>query len=219
MTPERLAGWLKHRPAGAVRVQIVADAIGGLVVLADWERSELEAMDAPEVEVSAAMVGQAQEYTDAEGEKQKFLVRWIGGADRPMKVTTHRCAPTPPEEEGAPDSDSVKRFSDQLVQSNREYHKTILDMAKQIVASTSTMQAAYERTIAMQGAQNETLHKLLQERIVAPAAVEVPPEAREESIQRAKALEAFTGKIPEVMDLALAAVASKMLPKGDGGLQ
>ena len=213
MTPEHLRAWLKHRPAGAVRLQLAHDTLPQPVVVADWERDELDGEgSAGDAAIAEAILAASQDFTDGEGEKCKFLIRWIGKADRPIKVKSHHVKPTPS------DAETTLAVTDSRVISDLLRHIEAKERVMQ--SSLSTITAGYEKTIAMLSSQLEAAIKQLHER---PAVVEAPAptlteEQREESIQRAKALEAFTGKLPEVIDLGLAALAQRFLqPVNEAG--
>jgi len=219
MTPDRIAGWLRHRPAGSTRLELSFDGLTGLTPVAEWEREELDGGNVNEAQLASQIVDQSQEWTDGEGEDCKFLLRWMSQSKtgRAIKVTTHRCKPTPTEEVNAPTAGDQAAWVAAMVAQNQQQAKQLLDMAKQVAASTNTMQQAYERTIQMLGAQNETLHRILQERsLQPPTSQELSDEQRAESLQRAEALKTLTDRLPDVLELGLAAAARKLLPDVPG---
>lgn len=212
MTPEHLRSWLKHRPAGAQRLQLVHDTLPALVTVADWERDEIDTEGSQgDADLAVNILAAAQDFTDGEGEKCKFLIRWIGSKDRPLKVKSHHVKPSDPEGETP-----QQTISDASVIRDLLRHLEAKERVMQ--SSLTTITQGYERTINMLSSQLEAAIKQLHERPEAPPAAPLvlTEEQREESIQRAEALKAFTGKLPEVMDLALAAAASRLLPPASG---
>lgn len=215
MTPEKLRSWLRHKPAGATRVQIVQDGPTGVQVIADWERDELETLETPEQDVAQAMIEQAQDFCDMEGEACKFLVRWIGTRDRPLKVVTHRAKPRPEDEGGTVVDRSA--ISDATI--IRDLLRHLETQQKHLASSLGTILDANRKTLDLMSAQQESMAKQLAELRAseqAPAR-DASPEEREESIQRAKALEALTAKLPEAIDLGIAAVANRFLAPAPPG--
>ena len=92
---------------------------------------------------------------------------------------------------------------------------------KQQNASLATLTTSYERMFSLLGGSLENAHKRLAELQGAPgdrpttttlALPEKTVEEREESLQRARALEAVTGKLPDVIDAAIAALVSHFVP-------
>jgi len=223
MTPDRLRGWLKRRPAGAQRVQLVADGTAGTVIVADWEREELDAMsDDPQEDIAATMLTQAQEYTDGEGEAQKFLVRWLGSKERVLKVVRHHVAPTPGEDSDA--EASSNGITDASI--IKDLLRAHLDDRKVTNSSLATVTTGYEKTIEMLTVQLENAYKLIADLRAQEAApshtatvVEQTVEQREESIQRSEALKVLTGKLPEILDLSVAAIATRFLPQAGKDLK
>lgn len=224
MTPSKLRTWLKRIPAGAQHVQLAIDGISGLVEVATYERSEVEDLEVDEdVDVAASILEQAQEWVDGEREPGKFSIRWMSEKGRALRVATHRATPAPIEDAGGDDASAAltaENLPDAMLALIRDLGRRDTEKDKQMVKVLVTSTTAYDKTIAMLTGQLQSAYKQLAEQHgVSPDAavpVELTSEQREEVIQRGKALEALTGKIPDVVDLILAAIANKYLPDADG---
>jgi hypothetical protein len=140
--------------------------------VADWARDEMDAeADAGPDRVAEAMLSQAQEFTDAEGSPQKFLLRWVGQHDRPLKVVTHRVAPSKdadgmdaPVLAGAP--------SDLIV---RDLLKHLDANQRHTIAAMGTITATYEKALLMLTGQLEAQLKRgreLESEVIKPTSVE-----------------------------------------------
>jgi len=223
MTPDRIRGFLKRPPAGSLTLQLAADGLTGVTVVATWERKEVEEEEADDKrnDIAATIIAQAQEYCDGERAPIKFLIQWMSGRDKAITHTTHRVVPSPESDQDGPATSHVSDASiikDLLCRLN--------DKDKILNTMIGTSTTAYDKTITMLTGQLESAYKQLNAQMSEPAALPVvmTDEQKEESIQRAAALKAFgdivTGKVPEGIDLLFAFLANKYLPdpptKDDG---
>lgn len=224
MNVEQLRGWVKHRPAGALRLQLVVETKGGdLNAIAVWERTDIDALEDPNTEIATTVLSQAQEFTDAETERCKFLVRWLGNRDRVLKAVTHRCSPTPSETPGQSQVRNPEDLISVLVEQNKNVLDAMLEQNKQVTSSVKSITEGFSSAIsALTEKYNEANRELRRKpspELVA-AVADLSPEQREEVIQRTEALRAFTGKVPEIADLLMALASEKWLrpaPKQGNG--
>lgn len=214
MTEDRMRGWLRKPAQGSKRLQLVVETAGGLEPLADWDRDDVDNPPEGTEDVTALVLAQTREYTDAEGEKQKFVLRWLGPKGRVLKSTTHHAKPSPEPEE------VEKAISDASI--IRDLLTSLHKKDEIINRSLDTLQKGYDRSIEMLLARLETvnsevadLRKQAVDETEAVAA-EVIPEKREEILARTRAWDKLSDKLPEVFDLGIAALANKVLPP-DGG--
>lgn len=217
----KLRNWLKNRPAGAERVQLVQDTVIGAQSVAEWLSDQIAKgmePEAPEdpIDILATMIEEAQGITDANACPCKFKLRWMCG-ERVLSNFSFQL-------KVSPDVDSAREASPQHADPIvRELLGHISLSQRQQNASLATLTTAYERMINTLGAHLENAHKRLaaaQERedTIKATVVHNPeqsPEQREESLQRAKLLEAATAKVPDLIDAGLAALVHHYLP-GDG---
>ena len=222
MTPDRLRGWLKKIPAGARGIQLAVEVEGaGLVPIGNWEREDAKALqDQPgDRDLAAALIDQAQEYADAEGTGQKFVIRWIGQKDAILKSTTHRVQPTAAATDDGEPTTEIDGVTDATI--IRDLLKAHEAKDKQLAGAVNTLTEAYGRVIGMlttqlTGAYNALAEEKAREApSVAATVVELTPEQKEESFQRAEAMKAFTSKLPDVLELLIAAGAKKLLPTAE----
>lgn len=208
MTPDLLRKWLKLRPAGAVRVELASETAIGHTQVAEWSREEIEQADpaAGGIDYAETILTTCQEHADSEGTPLKFQIRWMGTHSRPLKLTTHRAVSA--FETPAPEGPVTQ---DQIV---RELLAHLGAKEKLLNAAFATITNAQERTLAILTAQLEAYARREIERHDPPPAVD-SPEQREESIQRTEALRALTLKLPDVLDLGIAALAQRFLPPGN----
>lgn len=224
MTPSKIREWLKRIPAGAQHVQLSVDTISGLCDVATWERSDVENIEADEEsDVASSIIEQAQEWVDGEREPCKFQIRWMSEKCKPLRVATHRATPTAVEEVEEETSSALTAAENvpaAMLALIRDLGRRDTEKDKQMVKVLVTSTTAYDKTIAMLTGQLQSAYSQLAEKhgvsTDAAVPVDLSPEQREEVIQRAKALEAFTGKVPDMIDLILAALAAKYLPDVDG---
>lgn len=202
MKTERLRKWLRQRPAGGTRVSLSVEVDGKIA-------EELTARSAVEIEEGLRdggdedptedLLAVAQDWTDDEGSPQRFVFRWHGTRDNPLKTVSHRARPTGHTAPLEPlTNDTVLRtFLAHIEKSNDA-----------LLKSHTTLQKAASELV-------DVLRKELRETrgqdAVAPSA-ELSNEEREEALQRAGAWKALAAKLPDVFDLAIAAAAEKLLP-------
>jgi len=205
MTPEKLRAWVRKKPAGAKGLQITADTPSGYHVIADWTRDELDTLETTEDDVVGVMLEQAQEYTDAEQEPQRFVIRWMGSNDRPLKVVTHRTKPDP---DAARDEVPVRSaISDATI--IRELLAHLKDTQKTLVGNIGTILQAQAETCKTLGAQVENLSRELarqRDQVLQQRAPQLTPEQQEEALARVRALNSFADKAPDVLDVGIAAL-------------
>jgi hypothetical protein len=211
VTPDKLRAWLRVKPAGAVAVQLAAETLTGSSPVSEWSREEIDTEGGAD-DCATAILGAAQEYADGEQTAQRFLIRWIGDHARPLKVTTHRVRPRDEAPGIAPEA-----VADPFV---RELLRHLDSKEKHTNNALGILTTSYERILKM---LSEQLSAALQrerdvrEEAHTPAArVELSPEQREETLQRANALAAFTKLLPDAAELAIATIANRVLPKGQG---
>lgn len=210
MTPDRMRGWLAKAPAGALAVELLADTPNGLVELATWDRSEIEDLKGQaDGDVATAMIGAAQEYADGEETRQKFLIRWRGKRAKCLKSITHWARPNPTEARDLSPGISDATIIRDLLRANNEKDKVLL-------SALTASAAAYERTITMLSTRLQQAYETIDESkgmgiSSAPVVVEVSAIAEAEIMQRTAAMKALTDKLPDVIDLAVTAMANKLL--------
>ena len=208
MNVDRLRGWLRKRPVGGVRVQLAIEHVstGAIAQIAEWTKEEIESsLDAGSADVASAILDEAQNHTDAEGEPCRFAIRWIGPADRPLANVPHKCNPDP-DSLGA----RTPTHSDPALAAMLGH---IAQQQKTMNLMVGSFAANSERLVTLLSGHLDAALKRERE---APAAAAVPlaisDEQKEEALQRAAALGAFSSKLPEIIDLGLAALAQKLLP-------
>jgi len=210
-SPKAMAAFLKSRPASGIRVQLVAELpppSGGLHPLGEWSREEIVAADEAERDITAEIYAAAQEHTDFERLGHKYMARWMGTHDRPLSSRALRCEVS--EEVAAAKKAPIAQ--DEIV---RELLAANITLQKQLTHQTQVITGSYERAL-----------KLLSDQLEAAlgrapatdslAGVELTPEEREEAMQRAQVMKAAASKIPEIIDLAIAAGARHFLPDTSG---
>lgn len=205
---EALRTWLNKRPAGADHVALVCDrAIGVYDPVGEWTAEEVKTSD-----VAQAIADASQDFADSEGapDGAKFSVRWIGVSGKQVAVRSHRCKPAP----DAIDTPTTVTDAGSQVEVIQLLCRTIDSQQKQINNSLRPITEAYDKAITILAAQLEaSIRREVEAREDPRLQTQEPsPEQREESIQRANALAAFSGKLPEILDLALAAATSHLLP-------
>lgn len=218
MTPERLRGWLKKIPAGARGIQLAVEVEGaGLVPIGNWEREDAKALQEQPADrdLSAALIDQAQEYTDAEAAGQKFVVRWLGQRESVLKSTTHRVQPIAVATDDAEPTTVINGVTDATI--IRDLLKAHEAKDKQLAGAVHTLTEAYGRVIGMlttqlTGAYNALAEEKARETPIAATVVEASQEQKEESFQRAEAMKVFTSKLPDVLELLIATAAKRLLP-------
>lgn len=208
MTPDRMRGWINKTPTGAKTLHLSVDGQSGMHELATWERAEIEETKGQrDGDVADALIAAAQEHTDGEDGRQKFLVQWKGSRSKPLKTVTHWATPKPAEEV---DGDSVAPgISDATI--IRDLLKALAEKDKALMLALP----AYERTIAMLSLRLDAAYIALDERRIAspPEAIEITEQAKAESEQRQEAMGVLIEKLPDLLDLGVTA-ASKFLLKG-----
>ena len=193
---------------------MTAETLTGFAEVCLFEPDEIKLMGAePEDDIAETIVQQCQEYTDGEAVPCKFALQWVGKDEKILRSTGHRCTPTQPEDELArhiPKALDATEIIGSLL-------STLTAERKAAASQVAVMSDAYAKIIALQSAQLAELHKdrlataRKAERIPEVTAVVVTDEAREESIQRAEAMKAFTSLLPDAGQLLIAALAKKML--------
>ncbi len=215
MTPDRLRGWLSKIPAGSKHAMLSADAPAGLMELATWERAEVaELQGSTDGDIADAIVAAAQEYADGEDGRCKFVIQWRGSRAKPLKTVTHWANPTPAAE--ADEAQTVAAgISDATI--IRDLLRSHGEKDRVLMQALTASAAAYERVIAMQNDQLALFH---QKQLEAPdvgigVALELTDIQEAEVAQRTEALKALTDKLPDVIDLAITAVATKLMSSGE----
>lgn len=217
MTPERIRGFLKKVPSGAKGVELLVEVIGaGIVPIADWHKEDVEELKAEpsDSDLTSLIMEQAQEYTDAEQQAQKFLIRWRGKNGKPARTMTHRVSPVVREGEEAPAISDASIIRDLL--------KSIEAKDTHIATTLRTSTAAYEQTIKMLTSQLEQAYTTIADKkkeTEAPlvtAVHEATDEEKEVSAQQANALKVLSDQIPSITELVLAIVADKVLSTAGG---
>lgn len=216
MTVDALRRWAKKRPAGALRLAVAVETQGGAIghTVCEWSREDVQTLDAgPGADCAALAVEQCQEYCDAELEPCKFVLRWFGQHDRVLSVISHRVAPSREALSGA----GIGQAEDATPMSegamSARMLSALLATHRQLNVSLGTITTAYDRTLGALSQQLTTAYSR-------PAADEpraLSSEQREEVLARTDALRAAASKLPDVIELALAAVAQRVLPPADGG--
>lgn len=223
MTPDALRSFLRRRPAGAVRCQLAVETALGCNAVAAWEKDEIEASLAGDSAstIDTLMFEAAQDFCDSAGENTRFLFRWIDRDDRPLATKQHKIPPTPEaeRENGRPQS----AHGDPIV---RELLGHIAAQQKTINAGFAAHTQGMERALHMVSALLESSLKRERDAVDArpdpPARqLEATSEQREESLQRAEALKAFSSKLPELLDLGISIAADRLLsaPEKKGAVQ
>lgn len=208
MTPDRMRGWINKVPTGAKVLQLNVDGSTGQIELATWERTEVdETKGQRDGDVADALIAAAQEHTDAQEGRQKFLVRWIGSRSRSLKTVTHWANPKPiTEDDGVPPG-----ISDSTI--IRDLLKALAEKDKALMLALP----AYERTIAMLSLRLDAAYIALDERrIHTPETVEISEQAKAESEQRQEAMGVLIDKLPDLAELLITAGSSFLLSRGDG---
>lgn len=216
MTPERIRGFLNKVPVGAKGIELSVEVIGaGLVPIADWNKDDVAELkeSPPDSDLCSLIMEQAQEYTDAERQPQKFLIRWRGKNGKPAKTVTHRVSPAA-EEDG-----DLPAISDSTI--IRDLLKAIDSKDQHIAATLRTSTSAYEQTIKMLTSQLEQAYAAIadakkEKEAPLPTVVEATDEEKEVSAQQANALKVLSEQIPAIAELAIAIAADRMLPAADG---
>lgn len=215
MTPDRMRGWLRKRPAGATRVRLQVERLTGPEQVEEWDSDQITEMGTDHKEdIASHIMNASAEYQENESEPQKFLIQWIGNRDQPLKVTTHRTKPKSEEVEPEPDSLTGENLTRYLLEAHQEKDQLLMKSIKTIVD-------AYEKTTSMLTERLEAAYKAAEERttedakpaLVLPA--EPTAEAREEMLQRTEALKVFTDKGPDILELILALAANRFLPDSE----
>lgn len=221
MTPEALRAFCRRRPAGAGHLQLGVDTALGVSGISEWQREEVESSLDPEAgkpEITATILESAQDFCDSAGEPTKFVLRWLGTNDRPLASKGHRCVPNA-ESEREPE----RTHGDPIV---RELLGHIATQQKTINAGFAAHTQGMERALTMISALLEASLKRERDAALERSPVqltapprEATPEEREESLQRAAALAAVTGKLPELIDLGISIAAEKLLATQKPGVQ
>lgn len=205
-----MRGWLAKAPAGAIAVELSADTPNGVVELATWERTEIEDLKGQaDGDVADAMIAAAQEYADGEETRQKFLIRWRGKRSKCLKSATHWARPNLTDAGDVSPGISDATIIRDLLRASAEKDKVLLNA---LTASA----AAYERTITMLSTRLQQAYEVIDESKAmgvssAPVEVVVSEVAEAEILQRTAAMKALTDKLPDVIDLAVTAMANKLL--------
>jgi len=214
MTPDRMRGWLRKIPTGSKRVALVVEAVSGYEAVADWTREEIDDMGKdPELDdIASAISAQAQDYTNAEDEKKKFLIRWIGQRNRVLRTCTHWCDPVAPKK-----GDNEGEISDAII--IKTLMAALATKDARLETSLQVITEGFKTTITMLNEQVKILFKQVNEDMkkeaLVPVPVELTAEQAEEVLQRTEALKALNLKLPDVIDLAIAAAAQAWLDPVD----
>lgn len=223
MTPDRLRGWLKKIPTGTLTLELTVESDGtGLIALASWDRDEVvQLQELPaDRDLAAVLTDQAQEYVESEGEKAKFLIRWMGSKAKPLKTAAHHAKPLPKDADGEPLSIAGSITDATIIRDLLKGHEA---KDKQMAGAVSTLTTAYGNVIEMLSSQlKDAYNNLADERKKDPTAllaaavpVELTDEQKEEALQRADAFKVLTEKVPDVLDLMIGIAANRFLPEVD----
>lgn len=202
MTPDKIRAFLKV-PTGGRTVHLMVSALTGMQELASWERQEVEDTHGQtDGDVADSIIKGAQEYANGETKRQKFRIQWRGLRAKPLKSTTHWATPQSQEtsdEEPAGISDAT--VIRELLKANGEAHKLILGALPPL---HSTIQMLSARL-------SEAYEALDDKRVPAPDAVETPRELSDEELaevlQRTEALGKVMDKVPDILDVGIAALS------------
>lgn len=201
MTPERLKAFVVRKMPGTVSLQLEHDrALGKPEVIASWSRAEVDgfakgAATAPDI--VADILENAQTFADGEGAPTKFLIRWFGEKERVLGSTAHRAAPR---------RDSTEASPGEII---RDLLKMNLEQGKTLISGIAALQTAHKETLALlvEQLRAANAHPALEAQVV------ISDEEREEVMARAKALDALTSKLPDLLDV-LYVGAERFLSKG-----
>jgi len=209
MTPDRMRGWINKAPVGARTLHLSADATSGLQELATWTKADVDdTKGQSDGDVAVALIAAAQEFTDGEDGRQKFLVQWKGARSKPLRTVTHWATPNENAVEAASEAPGI---SDSTI--IRDLLKALAEKDKALMLALP----AYERTISMLSLRLDAAYLALDERrIHTPDTVEESETAKAESEQRQEAMGVLIDKMPDVLELLITAGSSYLLSKGDG---
>lgn len=223
MNADRLRAFLRRRPAGADRLQLTAETVLGLSPIAEWQKEEIEAGlgEGGGPDPVAAMFEACGDHANAEQSPQKFLFRWLASShDRPLSVAGHRAIPT--EKAVKEDGQATPGVVDPLIAALLSDRRELLNHLATREKNLSMLSAAYERMLGLLSAQMEGALRREADASIARAAVPAPKpprepsaEEREEIMARVSALRAATEKLPDIIDLGLAALSTRLLPAAE----
>lgn len=217
-----MRGWLRKIPTGARRLQLTAEDGAGLNVVTEWSREDVENADDAS-DITKAIIAAAQEHAHDAGEEVKFLLRWIGSRERILKTTTHHATPAATDDDAPPTMEEKLSATDMVARMNSELVKHLAERERLSNDERRTQMAAYKDVISLLTEQLKEAHKLLRkfadEEHTTPTVVELTPEQRDESAQRARALSVFVDQIPKVVEMGLNAAAMKFLPPASGAAE
>ena len=215
MTPDRLRAWIRKRARGSISLQVVAETLTGFSEVCAFDTDDIKLMGAdPEDDIAIAILEQCQEYTDGEANACKFAIQWMGKAEKVLRVAIHHCKPGPAKDD---ELTEIPKAIDATV-IIRELLGALRVEREASVKERRVMTEGYEHIVKLLSAEliGQNKNRLAAERKVASipevvAEVEWTDEQREESIQRAAALKAFSNMAPEVGRLAMALIAKNFL--------
>lgn len=204
MTPDKMRAFLKI-PTGARTVHLSVSSLTGMEELASWERKEVEETKGrTDGDVATTIIESAQEHVNGEGKRLKFMVQWRGPRSKPMKTAVHWATPTKGED--ADDAGEAVGISDSTV--IRELLKANIEAHKQILGALPPLHT----TIQMLSARlNEAYHALDERRVEDRASETAPRELTDEELaevlQRTEALGKVIDKVPDILDVGIAALS------------
>jgi len=147
-TAEKLNQWAHKVVPGGRTLVLLHDSDGSTLVVASWNREEVDDYRERSESIGQALVEAAQDHADAAGEPCKFLIQWQLESGKGVRALVHRAAPATPSDPMSASLTSASFTSPNAVVAQLLGH--ISSQQKVLNGSIGAVLAAYERALAMQ---------------------------------------------------------------------